>query len=86
MKNQEVPIKRSFGHHFPRYLVVVLLIVGIVTAALNAKFGGFTPIMWFLLALADLLFILRGAPNTSHQGLRRHSAESPFMGSNSCSA
>jgi len=57
MKNQEVPIKRSFGHHFPRYLVAVLLIVGIVTAALDAKLGGFTPIMWFLLALADLLFI-----------------------------
>ena len=60
MRNQEVPIKRSFGHHFPRYLAVVLLIVGIVTAALDAKFGGFTPIMWFLLALAVLLIITCG--------------------------
>ena len=40
-----------------RCLVVVLVIVGIVTAALNATFGGFTPIMWFLLALIVLLII-----------------------------
>ena len=40
-----------------RYLVVVLAIVGIVTAALNATFGGFTPIMWFLLALIVLIII-----------------------------
>ena len=55
--NQVVPLKRSFGHYFPRYLVVVLLIFGIITSALNTSFGGFTPTMWFLLALADLLFI-----------------------------
>ena len=40
-----------------RFLVVVLTIVGIVTAALNATFGGFTPIMWFLLALIVLIII-----------------------------
>ncbi len=40
-----------------RCLVVVLVIVGIVTAALNATFGGFTPIMWFLLALIVLFII-----------------------------
>ena len=51
--NQVVPLKRSFGHYFPRYLVVVLLIFGIVTSALNTSFGGFTPTKWFLLALAD---------------------------------
>jgi cation transport ATPase len=60
MRNQDVSRKRSFGHYFPRYLAVVLLIVGIVTAALNAKFGGFTPIMWFLLALAVLVIITCG--------------------------
>jgi hypothetical protein len=43
---------------FPRILVGVLVIVGIVTAALNLTFGGFTPIMWFLLALVDLLIII----------------------------
>ena len=57
MKNQLASKKRSVGHYFPRVLAIVLLIVGIVTAALNASFGGFTPIMWFLLALADLLII-----------------------------
>ena len=41
----------------PRVLVVVLVIVGIVTAALNKTFGGFTPIIWFLLALIVLLII-----------------------------
>ena len=40
-----------------RCLVVVLVIIGIVTAALNATFGGFAPIMWFLLALIVLLII-----------------------------
>ncbi len=57
MENQLAPRKRSIGHYFPRYLAIVLLIVGIVTAALNATFGGFTPILWFLLALAVLLII-----------------------------
>ena len=42
---------------FFRYLAGVLIVVGIVTAALNATFGGFTPIMWFLLALVDVLII-----------------------------
>ena len=60
MNNQLASSKRSVGHYFPRYLVVVLLIVGIVTAALNTTFGGFTPIMWFLLALAVLLIITCG--------------------------
>ena len=40
-----------------RCFVVVLTIVGIVTAALNTTFGGFTPIMWFLLTLIILLII-----------------------------
>ena len=58
MENQLAPRKRSIGHYFPRVLAIVLLIVGIVTAALDATFGGFTPIMWFLLALADLLIVI----------------------------
>jgi len=40
-----------------RCLVVVLTIVGIATAAINVTFGGFTPIMWFLLALIVLIII-----------------------------
>ena len=57
MKNQSASRKRTAGHYVPRVLVMVLLIVGIVTAALNATFGGFTPTLWFLLALAVLLII-----------------------------
>ena len=40
------------------WLVVILLIVGIVTAALNVTFGGFTPMLWFLLALVAVLIII----------------------------
>ncbi len=50
-------MKNQLRWDFPRVLAVVLLIVGIVTAALNATFGGFTSIMWFLLALVDVLII-----------------------------
>lgn len=60
MKNPRVLGGQSFGHYFPRALAMVLLIVGIVTAALNVTFGGFTPIMWFLLALANLVIITCG--------------------------
>jgi hypothetical protein len=35
-----------------------LLIVGIVTATMNKSFGGFTPILWFLLALACYLLAI----------------------------
>ena len=50
-------MKNKFTFYFPRYLAIVLVIVGIVTAALDKTFGGFTPIMWFILALIDLLII-----------------------------
>ena len=60
MKNQLASRKRTVWFYFPRVLAIVLLIVGIVTAALNVTFGGFTPIMWFLLALADLIIITCG--------------------------
>lgn len=50
-------MKSQLGWNLLRCLAGVLLIVGIVTAALKATFGGFTPIMWFLLALVDVLII-----------------------------
>ena len=40
------------------WLVIALLIVGIVTAALNLTFGGFIPMLWFLLALVAILIII----------------------------
>jgi len=35
-----------------------LLVVGIVTAAINATFAGFTPIIWFVLALVCYLHMI----------------------------
>ncbi len=40
------------------WLAMIMLIVGVVTAALDATFGGFTPITWFLIALLALLIII----------------------------
>ena len=39
-------------------LGVALLIVGIVTAAMNRTFASFTPVIWFLLALACYLSMI----------------------------
>ncbi len=49
--------RRSIGHYSPRYLAAVLVVVGIVTAALDTTFGGFAPILWFLLAIATLIIV-----------------------------
>jgi len=40
------------------WLVATMLIVGVVTGALNATFGGFTPIIWFLIAILAILIII----------------------------
>lgn len=39
-------------------LVVIFLITGIVTAVLNVTFGGFAPVLWFLLAFWTVLIIV----------------------------
>ena len=54
MENKTASVKRSAWWQFIRVLVMVFLIIGIVTAALNTTLGGFTPIVWFLLALIAL--------------------------------
>lgn len=41
-----------------RCLGFALLIVGIVTAALDKTFGGFTPILWFLLAIFFFIIVV----------------------------
>ena len=43
---------------FLRLLGISLLIVGIITAALDATFGGFQPILWVLLALAAFIGVI----------------------------
>ncbi len=58
MENRSASVKRSVWWRFLRVLVIVFLIVGIVTAALDATFGGFAPFMWFLLSLVALLIAI----------------------------
>ena len=50
-------MKNEPGWNLLRLLVGALLIVGIVTGALNVTVGGFTPILWLLLALVLVLII-----------------------------
>ena len=41
-----------------RLLGTASLIVGIITAAMDKSFGGWTPIFWFLLAFAGFFGVL----------------------------
>jgi hypothetical protein len=43
---------------FLRILGVVLVIAGLITAALNVTLAGFTPILWIVLALASFLGVI----------------------------
>lgn len=40
------------------WLVMILLIVGVVTAVLNISLAGFTPIIWVLISLWALIMII----------------------------
>lgn len=40
------------------WLVMILLIVGVVTAVLNISLAGFTPITWVLISLWALIMII----------------------------
>lgn len=39
-------------------IIMALMIVGIITAALDLSFGGFAPIFWFVLAFGWVLIIV----------------------------
>jgi len=39
-------------------IIMALMIVGIVTAALDLSFGGFAPIFWFVLAFGWVIIII----------------------------
>jgi len=41
-----------------RFLGACLLVVGLVAAGLDARWAGFTPVVWFLLALAAFLGVI----------------------------
>lgn len=40
------------------WLVMIMLIVGVVTAVLNITLAGFTPIIWVLISLWALIMII----------------------------
>jgi hypothetical protein len=50
-------MKNEHGWNFLRLMVGALLIAGIVTGALNVTVGGFTPMLWLLLALVLVVII-----------------------------
>lgn len=41
-----------------RFLGVAMLIIGVVTAAMDKSFGGWEPIYWFLLSFAAFFGVL----------------------------
>ena len=45
-------------HAILEWPAMALLIVGIVTAALNITLGGFTPLIWFVLSFGLILIII----------------------------
>ena len=45
-------------HDILEWLAMALLIVGIVTAALDITLGGFTPITWLVLSFGLILIII----------------------------
>lgn len=50
-------MKNEPGWNLLRSLVGLLLLVGIVTGALNKTLGGFTPMLWVLMALVLVVII-----------------------------
>jgi membrane protein YdbS with pleckstrin-like domain len=44
-------------HEILEWLFLALLLVGIVTAALDVTIGGFTPLIWFVLSFGVILVI-----------------------------
>jgi membrane-bound ClpP family serine protease len=58
-----------------RWLAVALLITGIVMAALEKTFAGFTPVVWILLGMAALLTVICGEVLSIRQGLEARDAK-----------
>lgn len=52
-----------------RWLFVALFITGVVMAALEKAYAGFTPVVWFLMAIAVLLTVICGEVLSIRQGL-----------------
>lgn len=52
-----------------RWLAVALIITGVVTAALEKTYAGFTPVVWILLGGVALLIVICGEVLSIRQGL-----------------
>ena len=50
--------KFTLYHNILEWPAMALLLVGIVTAALDITLGGFTPIIWFVLSFGFILIIV----------------------------
>lgn len=58
-KAYEVESKKFTRYHgILELLFMALLLVGIITAALDVTIGGFTPIIWFVLSFGVILVII----------------------------
>ena len=51
--------------------VMIFLIVGIVTTALDVKIGSFTPIIWFLISFWFLLIVICMEVTMIHEFLEK---------------
>jgi nucleoside recognition membrane protein YjiH len=40
------------------WLVTIMLIIGTITAIFNLTFRGFTPVMWFVIAICGVLLVI----------------------------
>lgn len=40
------------------WLAMIMLVGGVVTAALDVTLGGFRPVMWFLIAILSILIVI----------------------------
>jgi uncharacterized membrane protein YiaA len=57
-KAYEVESKKFTRYHgILEWLFMALLVVGIITAALDVTLGGFTPIIWFVLSFGVIFVI-----------------------------
>ena len=55
----EVESKKFTHYHgILEWVAMALLVVGIITAALNISLAGFTPIIWFVLSFGMILVII----------------------------
>jgi hypothetical protein len=66
-----VTMNHKLMRNLLEWLVIAFLIAGIVSAALNVTFSGFTPMLWFLLAIVAILIIICSEVTLIRESLER---------------